>query len=797
MNDPCPTLDKLQQLLEETLPEDDRRAIEPHLKACADCRAVLDRLTDHTTLPWVAVSAAGSAPCPDSALATLRYRLVRSHAHGGLGEVYEVRDEQFDRCLALKVLMEEHCADPDRRRRFLEEARLTAELKHPGIVPIHAMVQTSDGRPGYLMPFIRGETLHEAIRRFHETDRAGRDPGQSSLALRQLLSRFIAVCNTVAYAHSQKVLHRDVKPSNIMLGPYGETLLLDWGLAKRFGADTAAPMHEEAEDAPEAAALMSQARGTPGFMSPEQTAGSGATVGPSSDIYNLGATLYYLLTGQTPFSSRSEGFVHKVQAGEFPRPRTINPHIHPDLEAVCLKAMALRPGDRYGEAAALAADVDNWLAGTPGSARREPLLQRAWRGVKTHRVKASVIAAAVLVGLAASAVYTPFLQAAYTREFNARVLEQEQRSVAEAQRARADNNLQQSLLVLEYFLTRARSDPRPTPTTTVELRDYYLPRLIGFYKQLLTDQDDPNPEARHLVGRAYHGLGVCYTLMGDRPQAERHFLTAQAVQEKLAAEPGDPARQTRFAADLAVTRIDLALLYKDWGRRQDAAAVERKVASSYHSFPNRFHAFQFAVRVTMRFEALGYFHESLLWQGKVIDALEAVLREDSRRSAVRNVLAECLRVRALLWSRQQRYALALHDWQRRSELTDAPLPLFDRVYRAVSLAKQGEHLRATAEAESLCGKAGMTGENLYNLALVQAASASLVGLDPRLPPAERDERARRYAKGAVTCLRKSHAAGYFQTPGVIETFQKEAAFHPLRPREDFKHFLAELEKPRK
>src|SRR5262249_33072556 len=123
----------------------------------------------------------------------------------------------------------------DCRRRFLAEAEITGRLEHPGIVPVYGLVRDADGQPCYAMRFIEGETFHDAIARFHRAERPGRDPGERRLALRQLLGQFVAVCNTVAYAHARGVIHRDLKPANILLGQYGQTLVVDWGLARPFG----------------------------------------------------------------------------------------------------------------------------------------------------------------------------------------------------------------------------------------------------------------------------------------------------------------------------------------------------------------------------------------------------------------------------------------------------------------------------------------------------------------------------------------------------------------------------------
>src|SRR5262249_28211138 len=157
----------------------------------------------------------------------LRYQVLRPHGKGGLGEVFVALDQELRREVALKEIRSEHADDPPSRGRFVREAEITGKLEHPGIVPVHGLGTYGDGRPFYAMRFIQGETLKEAIRKYHA--------GEGSWTLRGLLTRFVAVCNTIAYAHSRGVLHRDLKPANVMLGRYGETLIVDWGLAKPLG----------------------------------------------------------------------------------------------------------------------------------------------------------------------------------------------------------------------------------------------------------------------------------------------------------------------------------------------------------------------------------------------------------------------------------------------------------------------------------------------------------------------------------------------------------------------------------
>ena len=168
---------------------------------------------------------------------------IRHHARGGIGMVFVALDSELHREVALKQIQPQHADDPDSRARFLIEAEVTGRLEHPGIVPVYGLGTNDQGRPFYAMRFVRGQSLKEAIDSFHQADSRGPAATRPSarLALRQLLRRFIDVCNAIAYAHSRGVIHRDLKPANILLGPYGETLVVDWGLAKVVGRDDPTP----------------------------------------------------------------------------------------------------------------------------------------------------------------------------------------------------------------------------------------------------------------------------------------------------------------------------------------------------------------------------------------------------------------------------------------------------------------------------------------------------------------------------------------------------------------------------
>ncbi len=291
------------------------------------------------------------------------------------------------------------------RQRFLREAAITARLQHPGIVPIYGLGH-DDAGPFYAMPFIQGQTLQEAIEGLHRGESLGRDPGERSLKFRALLQPFVTVCNTVAYAHDQGVVHRDLKPLNIMLGPYGETLVMDWGLAKRLGAED--PAAEAAGDAPSPSfgpgdlTATGAVLGTLKYMSPEQA--KGEPTGPPADIFCLGLVLYAILTGKTAFDEASlQGSdpLKAVREAAVVPPRTRDPAVSRALEAVCLKALAARPEDRYPSARALAEDVSKWLAGEPVSAWREPWGIRTRRWIVRHRTAVTAACTSALIAAAA------------------------------------------------------------------------------------------------------------------------------------------------------------------------------------------------------------------------------------------------------------------------------------------------------------------------------------------------------------------------------------------------------------
>jgi serine/threonine protein kinase len=300
-------------------------------------------------------------------LAGTRYRLLERIARGGMGVVYAAEDEKLERRVALKVL-DVPGTDGDFASRLMREARVLARLEHPGIVPVHDVGTLADGRVFYTMKFVEGQRLDKFIE--------GVESVQDRLRL------FLRICEAVAFAHARGVLHRDLKPANIMVGPFGEVLVMDWGLAKILrgeaanavrGADPEATIVEkpkqtgEESDSTKSSVITGHGTvmGTPGYMSPEQARGEVEVLDARSDIFSLGALLRFILAQKTP--------------AEF------TPRLDRSLEAICAKATAEQRDSRYSAVQELGQDVSRYLDGLAVGAHRESIFEKAARFYRRYR----------------------------------------------------------------------------------------------------------------------------------------------------------------------------------------------------------------------------------------------------------------------------------------------------------------------------------------------------------------------------------------------------------------------------
>jgi len=329
-------------------------------------------------------------PSPDTQYGC--HKILRTLAKGGMGKISVAVDWHLNREVALKELLLE-VEGSTVRQRFLKEAEITARLEHPGIVPVHAFGVDMKGSPYYTMKLVRGETFQEAIREYHAIP----DNVENKTAVfRDLVRRLAAVCQTMSFTHDKGFVHRDLKPTNIMLGEHGETLVMDWGLAKPFenksNDDTFSELAEEKLNERPEITQLGKIVGTPAYMSPEQASGDIILIGPQSDIYSLGTILYYILTGTPPYTGKSSAeIVHKVLNETPLLPSQVRTDVPKRLDAICMKAMAREQSHRYFSATMLYRDLTNWLDDEPITARKDTRWERIWRWTRKNRDLATTL----------------------------------------------------------------------------------------------------------------------------------------------------------------------------------------------------------------------------------------------------------------------------------------------------------------------------------------------------------------------------------------------------------------------
>jgi serine/threonine-protein kinase len=295
---------------------------------------------------------------------------------GGMGEVWACTDHQLTRTIALKVATTRESTDLER---FVREARIQGQLQHPSIVPVHELGSTEDGAPYFTMKKVQGVTLQQVIEKLSQGDAQV----HARFTRRKLLQAYVSICQAIDYAHQQGVLHRDLKPANVMLGDFGEVYVLDWGLAKKVGAEeaggpaTPAPLSLDIEAGTSTPTVAGSLLGTPGYLAPEQVVGGSAT--HKSDIYALGVVLFELLTWKRAVEAPNvREALLKTRDGIDARARVLAPErdVPPELEAICVKACTVEPERRHGAVRELIVEVERYLEGERDHELRKQLSQQ-------------------------------------------------------------------------------------------------------------------------------------------------------------------------------------------------------------------------------------------------------------------------------------------------------------------------------------------------------------------------------------------------------------------------------------
>ena len=478
-----------------------------------------------------------------------RFVRLRHLASGGLGVVSVARDQELEREVALKELSDRKRASNDAYERFVAEAKITGNLEHPGIVPIYGLGVTLDGSPYYAMRLIRGKNMQEEIVLLHggrNGVRAGKKFSQLDAEhLRKLLRSLGMACNAVAYAHSRGVIHRDLKPGNIMLGKFGETIVVDWGLAKASGTAndsilrSEAPVHDS-RDSSGSATVRGSVLGTHGYMSPEQASGQLDLVDQRSDVFGLGACLYSMLTDRVPFKGNTkEESLENARSYKLARLRELDSQIPRALEAVCLKAMAAKPADRYQNATELADDIDRWIAGEAVTAMPDPLLQRVFRWAREHQTlvtSTAVLLITTIVGLLIASVLINEQRNIARQERDRANDAAEERAnqveIANAALARSQASDLASLEIIELFVKNLANDGWASVPGMEAARIAMADAAVNRFKKLL-EENANDPQIQKKAVRILVRSGNVYRMVGKVDRAAAQFDEAFALLDTM------------------------------------------------------------------------------------------------------------------------------------------------------------------------------------------------------------------------------------------------------------------------
>jgi serine/threonine protein kinase/tetratricopeptide (TPR) repeat protein len=512
------------------------------------------------------------------------YDLLGELGRGGMGVVYRARQHDLNRQVALKLILSAGPpGDPDADR-FRHEAETAARLQHPNIVQIHA-VGEHEGRPYLALELVEGTTLAQQL--------AGQPlpPPQAAHLVAVLAA-------AMQHAHERGIVHRDLKPANVLLSAACDVTACGFAFAAHSSecAPNAKAAHPEGVPAnakPQAlvvpkitdfglAKRLDQSGtqtqtgvivGTPSYMAPEQAAGRARDVGPTADVYALGAILYECLTGRPPFKADTPLNTLQQVLGQDPVPlRRLQPTVPRDLETICLKCLHKEPHRRYASAGALADDLRRFQAGQPISARPVGPWERGWKWARRHPAGAALVGviAAALVGFVAGGLK-------YVAD------QREALHQKDVEQARAEENLALAHKTLARTLERIGNYDQVEVPEIREVREALLGDVEELVRGLMGSEDSPNPQTRY-----YHAFSIlALAELQDRDRrlrdAEKNYAAGLAHLERLAREFPNVAQ---YGHDLARFRFSLGQMYKRQGRAEDAITTFRQVAEYWNSVPD-------------------------------------------------------------------------------------------------------------------------------------------------------------------------------------------------------------------
>ncbi|MCP4716786.1 MAG: SUMF1/EgtB/PvdO family nonheme iron enzyme [Deltaproteobacteria bacterium] len=457
-----------------------------------------------------------------------KYIFDKELGRGGMGAVFATVDQDIRRKVAMKVMLPGAGKKPAHIKRFLEEAQVTGQLEHPNIVPVHDIGIDENSKIYFTMKLVKGDNLETVINRIADSDPAYTEkytPGS-------LIQIFMKVCDGISYAHSCGVLHRDLKPENIMVGNFGEAMVMDWGLAKVLGRDDI-QLGETNTKAQAAASpyktMEGQVMGTPSYMSPEQALGKISELDERSDIFSLGAILYKILTLQAPYKGKSARDVLEKARKRVLQPpdvRTPDRVIPPELNAICLKALAREKTDRYASTLDLKKDLQLYLDGKSVSAKKDNLLVKTKKWVVRNKVATAGIAAA-LTCLIAGMIATAFYEQQKKQERISGLLQTAESATSRAEYETAEETYF-AVLGLAPHNTDARSGIARVSGKALAIKNKRQARDKIKEARLLFEGGD--------FIRAYDAYVATFALDPESPEARKGIRVAAVKAEKQKAQ---------------------------------------------------------------------------------------------------------------------------------------------------------------------------------------------------------------------------------------------------------------------
>lgn len=466
------------------------------------------------------------------------YELLEVIARGGMGVVYKAVQRKLNRVVALKMILAGQFADEQEIQRFYSEAESAAKLRHPNIVAIHEVGQVQ-GQHFFSMDYIEGQSLAGMVR-------------ERPLSPEKAATFVKRIADTMQFAHDRGVLHRDLKPSNVLVDRGDDPLITDFGLAKQVSA--------EGSQLTVSGAVL----GTPSYMPPEQAAGDGAAIGPSSDVYSIGAILYELLTGRPPFSAATPyETIHQVLTVEPVSPRLLNPQIPVDLETVCLKCLQKEQGKRYSTAIELRDELDRFLRGEPIRARPVTSLERFARWCRRNPMLSTSIATALLsLILALVASTTGFV-------------------LTRRSQLLSEQSFRDSQQTVNDYLTLVSENTLLNQPGMQPLRKELLQRALQYYERFLQQRGN-DPSVQDELASTYFRVGVITEVLDSPVQALPHYERALKMQRQLSQQrPADRSRREAMGNTLnalGTIYVKLLELPAAQGYYQQALDIRRRLA---------------------------------------------------------------------------------------------------------------------------------------------------------------------------------------------------------------------------